>query len=285
MSNKSNQKSSKKNAKSFFAEMNMMSVSATIGLVVLVIICFSLYGLMSSSPKKIVKIIDDADIFTAEQIEELEDEAKALSKKKDINVILVTTRDKGDKYSNSDEDCKRYAGNVYKDKAIKTSLVNNSGILMLVDLTEDEPGRRFFWLYTYGTAYFAVSDDDCNDLFKSHKKELSNQEYFNVYKDLLDELDEFNYSSMTPVTIICLIIPAIITALISLYATAGASLDPKPASKQYKSAECTMRVENILTKSEKKYTPSSSGGSGISGGGGGFSGGGGGHSGGGGGRF
>lgn len=272
--------------KSFFGELNLMSLTATIGLVVLVIVCFVFYGLMSSSPKKKVMVVDDAEIFTENQIEELESSAKQLSKKKDINVVIVTTRDKGNKYTNSDEDCAKFAGDFYKKNCIKTSLVNNSGICILVDLTEDEPGRRFFWLYTYGTAYFAVSDDTCSDIFRSHKSDLSEQKYYEALEGILYDLDDYHYQNTAVVNFICLILPAALAALITSATMRAKKMDVRPASRVYKGDASSVKSNDIITKTEKIYTPQSSGSSG--GGGGGFSGGGGGgggHSGGGGGRF
>ena len=131
MSKKTADKSDKKI--SLFGEMSMMSAMAVVGLIVIVIACVAFYAFMSSSPSKKIRVDDDADIFTSRQINELEDMARELSSDKDINVIIITTRDKGRGYSNSDEDCAQFAGDYYADKCIKTSLVNNSGICMETD--------------------------------------------------------------------------------------------------------------------------------------------------------
>ena len=155
---------------SFFGEMSMLSVTATIGLVALVILCVAFTHLCLPPLRKKIRVDDDAGIFTRSQIGDLEDMARQLSRRKDINVVIVTTRDKGRGYSNSDEDCERFAADYYKKACIKTSLVNNSGICILIDLTIDEPGQRFFWLYTYGTAYLRsvmMNACHCYDLVAS----------------------------------------------------------------------------------------------------------------------
>lgn len=268
---------------SFFGELSMMSIMGTAGLIALVIACFAFYGFMSSSPSKKVRVDDDADIFTSREISELEDMAERLSRAEDINVVIVTTRDKGRGYSNSDEDCAKFAGDYYSRTCIKTSLVNNSGICILIDLTLDSPGNRFFWIYTYGTAYFAIDDDECYELFSSQRNLLGNEEYFDAISNIMDDLRDYNYESTALVTFFCLIIPAGLALLITAIATTPRSLDKKPESKFYQTPDSSIVLNDRVTKTRKIRHESSSGG-GYSGGGG-FSGGGGGHSGGGGGRF
>lgn len=267
---------------SLFGEMSMMSVTASILLILLVVACVAFYIFMSSSPKKKVRVDDDAQIFTSSEERELQELAEDLSEDKDINVIIVTTRDKGRGYSNSDEDCARYAGDYYADACIKTSLVNNSGICIFIDLTIDEPGQRFFWIYTYGTAYFAIDDDECTSLFQSQRSRLSEGDYYGALTRIFDDLEDYDYESVAPMTFFCLIIPAILSLFITWVATSPKGLDKKPASKNYMIPCEGLKLSDKVTKTRKIRHESSSGG-GYSGGG--FSGGGGGHSGGGGGRF
>ena len=269
------------NKVSFFGEMSMMSVMASIGLIALVIVCIAFYAFMSSSPSKKVCVDDDADIFTSSELRDLEDMAERLSREEDINVIIVTTRNKGRAYSNSDEDCAEFAGDYYADKCIKTSLVNNSGICILVDLTLDYPGQRFFWIYTYGTAYFAVDDDECTELFRGQRDHLSNGEYYEALSNILDDLGDYDYENMGYVSFFSLIIPAILAFLATLIATTPRSLDKKPESKFYSTSDSKLELVDNVVRTRRIKHESSSGGGGFSGGGGG----GGGHSGGGGGRF
>ena len=272
------------NAKiSLFGELSLMSVSASIGLLVIVILSFCFYVFMSSSPDKKVIVDDEADIFTRDEIAELEDKAESLSRAEDINVVIVTTRDKGRGYSNSDEDCAKFAADYYGEHCIRTSLVNNSGICILIDLTLDEPGQRFFWIYTYGTAYFAIDDDECVSLFNSQRSLLSSGDYYGALNRILRDLKDYNYSSTGALTFFCLIIPAGIAWVITMIATSSKSLDKKPDSKQYRASKSTLDRKEKVLKSRRIRQESSGGYSGGHSGGGGF--GGGGHSGGGGGRF
>ena len=267
---------------SLFGEMSMMSVTASVMLVLLVAACVAFYVFMSSSPKKKVRVDDDAGIFTSEQERELQELAEELSDDKDINVIIVTTRDKGRGYSNSDEDCAKFAGDYYADCCIKTSLVNNSGLCIFIDLTIDQPGQRFFWIYTYGTAYFAIDDDECTRLFQNQRGRLSEGDYYGALTRIFDDLEDHDYESVAPVTFFCLIIPAILSLFITWIVTSPKGLDKKPASKNYMIPCEGLKLNDKVTRTRKIKHESSSGG-GYHGGG--FSGGGGGHSGGGGGRF
>ena len=270
---------------SLFGEMSMMSVMGTIGLIALVIVCFAFYGFMSSSPKKRVSVVDDADVFTSRELRDLQDMAEDLSRSEDINVVIITTRDKGRGYSNSDEDCAQFAEDYYADTCIKTSLVNNSGVCILVDLTLDSPGNRFFWIYAYGTACFAIGEDECYELFNSQRSALSDQEYYEALSNILDKLDKYDYQSTALVTFLCLIVPALLAWAITAIATVPRNLDKKPESKVYETPESSLVLDDRVTRTRRIKHESSSGG-GFSGGGGGFSGGGGGgHSCGGGGRF
>ncbi len=268
---------------SMWGEMSMMSVAAVIGLIVLVIACVAFYLFMSSSPKKHVVVDDDANIFTSEQEHELEELASRLSKNEDINVVIVTTRDKGRGYTNSDEDCARYAAYYYDKTCIKTSLVNNSGICIFIDLTLDQPGQRFFWIYTYGTAYFAIDDDECTSMFQRQRSELSEGNYYEALENIFDDLEDYDYDSVAAVSFFCLMIPALLSLFLTWICTSPRSLDKKPESKQYEIEGSSIKLADTVVKTRKIKHESSSGG-GFSGGGGGFSGGGG-HSGGGGGRF
>ena len=159
--NELNQDQGKGPKLSVLSELNGASIGVGIALICIIIASVVFYIFMNLSPKKTVKVVDDADLFTSEEMDNIEDAAKKLSKEKDINVVIVTTKDKGKGYSNSDDDEKRFAEDYYM-KSVKTvPLQNNSGVCILIDVTLDYKGGRFFWLYTYGTAHFAVDDDEC----------------------------------------------------------------------------------------------------------------------------
>lgn len=286
--NEMNQNQGKGPKLSVLSELNGASIGVGIGLICIIIASITFYIFMNLSPKKTVKVVDDANLFTSEEFEEIEDAAKKLSKDKDINVVIVTTNDKGKKYSNSDEDEKRFAEDYYMDNVKTVPLQNNSGVCILIDVTLDYEGGRFFWLYTYGTAHFAVDDDDCYSLFRKYLSVLGAGEYGTAVKGITYDLNKFSYQSYGAIVFFTIIIPVGMAFVISSLATPRRRLDKLPAISTY-SGHAVNKVEkqDVFTGKRVIHHESSSGGGGFSGGGGGgFSGGGGGgFSGGGGGRF
>ena len=273
---------------SIWSELSGASIGVGIGLLVLVIFAVIFYVFMNLSPAKKVKVDDYAEIFTDAEEAELADLAAKLSAEKDINVVIVTTRNKGDGYTNSDSDCAKYAGDYYMRNVNTVPLQNNSGVCILVDLSIDEDGQRFFWLYTYGTAHFAVDDDNCSRLFYNNKELLGRKEYAHALSNILDSLGNYSYQGYGAIVFFTIIIPILAGLLITKIATPSRKLDPVPAMSTYK---VTNTNKDILSSDVFKYNTvvrlesSSSGGGGFSGGGFSGGGGGGGFSGGGGGRF
>ena len=287
--NEMNQSQEKAPKLSVLSELNGASIGVGIGLICIIIASLLFYIFMNLSPAKTVKVVDDADLFTSQEIDDITDAAKKLSKEKDINVVIVTTNDKGKKYSNSDEDEKRFAEDYYMDHVKNVPLQNNSGVCILIDVTLDYQGGRFFWLYTYGTAHFAVDDDDCYSLFRKYLDKLGNGEYGAAVEGITKDLSKFSYQSYGAIVFFTIIIPEGLALVITMLAAPRRRLDKVPAISTY-SIPGTNRVEKKDTFLKKKvihHESSSGGGGGFSGGGGGgFSGGGGGgFSGGGGGRF
>ncbi|SCW69744.1 Uncharacterized membrane protein YgcG, contains a TPM-fold domain [Ruminococcaceae bacterium YRB3002] len=277
--------------RSMFGEFSLLSGGMLAGVIALCVLSIALYIYLSLPISKKVVVDDKADIFSSSELDDIEAAAKKLSKAKDINVVLITTRDKNHdlkssyKYSDSDEDCNKFAHDYYYDKAAPHKLRDNSGICILVDLSIDEPGMRYFRLFTNGTAYYAVSNEDCDRIFRNYRGELAECEYYTAISGVLKDLGKYSFTSYGFVTFFCLIGPALLALLICFAGLRKGKLDKAPQYKEYLSeSEGVQANENFLRqKVVVTYdSDSSSGGGGFSGGGGG---GGGGHSGGGGGRF
>ncbi|MBO4578926.1 MAG: TPM domain-containing protein [Clostridiales bacterium] len=281
-----NTRKEKREKISIWGEVSTLSVVATAILIAIIVGCLALYIVMNIPPKKTYKVIDDANIFTQEEEKELTDKIGSMSRSKDINVIILTTRDKGKGYTNSDEDCQQYVTDYYTKNIVDNPFRNHSGFCILVDLSIDEDGQRFFWLYTYGTAHFSVDDDDVMDIFRSHKGDLSSQKYYNAIYGILNDLTHYNYQNQSAVVFFSLIIPAALAALIAFAGVRSKRLDPKPRVEQYMDREQTeVEVTDKLVKTRRIVMSDGGGGGGSGFSGGGFSGGGGGFSGGGGGGF
>ena len=291
--NELNQNQGKAPKLSVLSELNGASISVGIALICIIIASVVFYIFMNLSPKKTIKVVDDADLFTSEEIDNIEDAAKKLSKEKDINVVIVTTNDKGAKYSNSDEDEKRFAEDYYM-KSVKTvPLQNNSGVCILIDVTLDYKGGRFFWLYTYGTAHFAVSDDECMSLFRRYLSQLGEGEYGTAVEGITKDLNDYSYQSYGAIVFFTILIPIGMSLLSTFVVSPRRRLDRLPAISTYSipGSNIVDKSDNFVSKRVIHHESSSSGGGFSGGGGGGFSGGGfsggggGGFSGGGGGRF
>ena len=287
--NEMNQNGEKSPKLSVLSELNGASIGVGIGLISIIIASLVFYIFMNLSPAKTVKVIDDANLFTSTELEDITKSAKKLSKEKDINVVIVTTKDKGKKYTNSDEDEKRFAEDFYMENVKTVPLQNNSGVCILIDVTLDYQGGRFFWLYTYGTAHFAVDDDNCYSLFRKYLSELGSGEYGTAVNGITNDLMKYSYQSYAAIVFFTIIIPIGLSFAVTGMASPRRRLDKMPAISTY-SIPGSNRVEKQDTFKSKKviHHTSDSGGGGFSGGGGGgFSGGGGGggFSGGGGGRF
>ena len=230
MSKKNTNKSTKL---SIWSELSGASIGVGIGLLVLVIFAVFFYIFMNLSPAKKVRVDDFAEVLSENEEKDLKDLASKLSADKDINVVIVTTRNKGDGYTNSDEDCAKYAGDYYMRNVNTVPLQNNSGVCILVDLSIDEDGQRFFWLYTYGTAHFAVSDDNCSRLFYNNKELLGRKEYGHALSNILDSLGNYSYQGYGAIVFFTIIVPILAGLLITKIATPSRRLDPVPAMSTY----------------------------------------------------
>lgn len=216
--------------KSIFAELNSLSITAGIMIFLLMLACIAGYIYLLVPTPKTVRIEDGADVFTQEEIEDLKDAAKDLSKRRDMNVIIITTRDKGAGYSDSDEDCAEYCLDQYDEIVRKNTIKDNSGMCIFLDLTHDAPGERFFWMYTYGSTYLAISDSAINNIFARAKSNgLEDLDYARAMNFIIDEVGShaWNKESELGGTIVAAIIPLVIAIMI-YKKTGKVVIDKKP---------------------------------------------------------
>lgn len=270
----------KEGRRSLLAELNFVSGLAIAGIAAIIVLCFAIYFAMTRSPKKSVIITDDARILSEQQEREIREEAELLSKRKNINVVIITTRDKGSGYSNSDEDCNQFAEDYYREQVAKSYFRDNSGICILVDLTIDVPGQRYLRIFTNGSAYYAVDNSECDRIFEHSKLELSLELYGEAIMDMLCCFEIYDFSSAAVfMNALTIIIPFVLTLILTRIFTRKKKLDPIPPSGEYMAGVKKRDFKNEFIDKKTVVTHHSSSGSGGGGGGGG------GHSGGGGGRF
>lgn len=228
-------KTEKKIRKSIFAEFTLLSGGALVLILGLIALCVFFYIYMAVPPSKKVILRDDADILSEEEESRLLELEKHLSSDEDINVLIVTTRNKGEGYTNSDEDCARYAGDFYKENAMSKYFKDNSGICILLDYTLDRPGQRFFWLYTYGTAHYQMPDAVVTEIFNDQMPDLIEGRICEALENILEEVDagKIRSTEITGLYVILAAVPLLLSGFVLFWILRPRRLDPAPDSSAY----------------------------------------------------
>lgn len=262
---------------SALSEFSALSAVLIVVMVVGMLLSLAFYIWMAIPPSKVYKLDDDANLFSENEEEELLSLMKSISRKKDINVMVITTEDKGSGYGNSDGDSVRYAQDRFKDLAKFQPFKDNSGVLIMVDME-----NRFFYIVTYGTAKASITNNECDSIYNRQLSFLQQGEYFTAIRRSLEEVADHNFTSglliftyasfiIGPIGIVALVIKILLRRKRSKI-----TVD----HRTYFDAKNSVNVgdEDIFEKETVSVTYHSSGSSGARGGfsGGGFSGGGGG---------
>ncbi len=162
-------------------------------LVIGMILSIVIYILMVVPPAKVYKLEDDADLFSDDEEDEIRTLARNISRGKDINVIIVTTADKGESYGGySESESIRYAQDQFKELTKFEPFRDNSGVLIL---TEIEGDYRFFYIVTFGTARASIIDTECDEIFYRHKSLLQSGDYAAAVQGSLEEIKNHNFTS------------------------------------------------------------------------------------------
>lgn len=120
-------------------------------------------------------VFDYAEVLTDDEELELQYRCEKLSEKLDMDVVIVSARDRGDK---SDVE---YADDFYDYGGYK-----ESGILYLID--EDDGGGVYF--STCGLAMVYLDDYDIEDLIDAVWDEFANYDYFGSAEDYLKYVED-----------------------------------------------------------------------------------------------
>jgi len=272
---------------SALSEFSALSAGIIVAVVIFAIVSVFAYAFMTQPPKKMVDIEDKAGLLSKEEESDLLKRAKKIRSDKQINIIIVTTDDKGSKYDYGDEGSKEFAIDKYNDLAKTIPFKDNSGIIFLIDME-----NRYMYIYTYATAHAVIPDEECTAMFESVQSMLTGEEYAEALDSLLDQVEDRNFvSGAFLIYILYIVGPLAITALVvftvlhrkrnKITVNQTTYLDPA-ASAENEDQDIFLRKTTSIT-----YASSGSGisGGGFRGGGGGGFGGGGGRGGGGGGHF
>lgn len=272
---------------SALSEFSLLSVGIILAVILLAAAGTASYIFMLQPPAKTYAMEDRADLLSPSDEKRIALLAKDLSWKKQINVIVVTTADKGAAYPQDDEGSAEFAGDKYAQLAHTKSFKDNSGVLLLLDME-----NRYIYVYTYGTAHVAVTNEECIEMTDLVVPSLRNGQYADAFESLISQISYNDFFSGTLVLVYALRIlgPLVIITVVLLIA---AHRKRNKITTDYYSyldmshTKDTGDQDVFDHKTVTVTTTSSSSGFSGGGGGGGFSGGGGGggHSGGGGSHF
>lgn len=274
---------------SALSEFSALSAGIVTVLLILFVFSVAFYIWSAIPPSKTYKVEDDAHLFSASEEKAILSQARRISRDKDINVMIVTTDDKGSGYDWSEEGSAEFAQDKFKELTKFKTFRDNSGVLILIDME-----YRFFYICTFGTAKASITNGECTDIYESMLPELQSDEFAEAVEGSLDQVEDHEFfSGLLVFTYASFIVgPLLIVFLVLWILSHKRRTKVTVTHKTYFDSGSTTNVEDqdIFERKTVTVTTSSSG-SGISGGGfsgGGFSGGGGGGGGsfgGGGGRF
>ncbi|MEI8200786.1 MAG: TPM domain-containing protein [Eubacteriales bacterium] len=267
---------------SAFSEFSVLSAGILTVVVALAVLAVLFYAFMMRPPVKTYALEDGADLLSKTEEKKIAGLAENLKDKKQINVIIVTTDDKGSGYVNDDEGSASFAADKYSELAHSQSFKDNSGVLILIDMQ-----NRYVYVYTYATAHAAVSNDECLQMTANVSPLLTDAKYSSAVESLIEQISDNDFFSGALVMVYVLYIagPLAIVAAAVLIAKNKKRNKITTAYNTYLDLSKTKDTgdQDIFDHKTVTVTTTSSS-SGFSGGGGGFSGGGG-HSGGGGSHF
>ena len=268
---------------SALSEFSVLSAGILTVVVVLAVLAVFFYIFMMRPPVKTFALEDGAGLLSKTEEKKIAGLAENLKDKKQINVIIVTTDDKGAGYVNDDEGSASFAADKYSELAHSQSFKDNSGVLILIDMQ-----NRYVYVYTYATAHAAVSNDECLQMTANVSPLLTDAKYSAAVESLIEQISDNDFFSGALVMVYVLYIagPLVIVVVAVLIAKNKKRNKISTAYNTYLDLSKTKDTgdQDIFDHKTVAVTTTSSS-SGFSGGGGGGFSGGGGHSGGGGSHF
>ena len=142
-------------------------------LCILFLFCFSLVSIPTFATADI-KVYDYANLFSTEELEELEATAKTLSETYQLDVGIVTTNDAEGKTAEA------YADDFYDNKGYGYGS-NADGLLFLMDMD-----NRKIWIFTCGLGIQYFTDARIEKILDSLYEYVSNADYYGAANDFLE---------------------------------------------------------------------------------------------------
>jgi len=200
---------------SALSEFSALSAGILVVVAILAVFAVASYVYMLRPPVKTSALEDRADLLSESEVEDIAGLAENLSNKKQINVIVVTTSEKGGQYAYGDEGSEAFASDKYVELANGQSFKDNSGVLLLVDME-----NRYVYIYTYATAHAAVTNEECIQITDSVVYLLQQEQYASALESMIGQISDNDFFSgaLILVYILYIIGPLAIAAIVLLIA-------------------------------------------------------------------
>lgn len=162
--------------------MNTYKLNLIKGMVLLIMMFFMINHQsvsVSATVPSIIKLFDNADLFTMEEEKELEQKIEELEQKMDVDVVIVTINDADGKSSQD------YADDYFDDGYFGKGS-SHDGILFLIDMD-----NRQLTISTSGSMIRYMTDDRINKTLDSVSTHASSQDFYKAAVSFLDNTYQY----------------------------------------------------------------------------------------------
>lgn len=125
------------------------------------------------------RVYDDAGLFTAEEVQKIEEKIESLKERIPYDVVIVTTDNAGGK------DAMTYADDFYDDNGFGTG-DDKSGVLLLIDMD-----NREIWISTCGEMIYILTDERIDKILDKVYIGVSAQDYNNAVRRFLNQTEDY----------------------------------------------------------------------------------------------
>ena len=132
-----------------------------------------------ASETDLPKVVDNGNLLTTEEENQLEQRARSLTETLEIDIIIVTVN------SLDGKDVQAYADDYYDNNGYGIG-PDYSGVLMMLAMD-----TREWAISTCGDAIYALTDYGLEALFRSMANDLSEGEYYSAFDTYLNELPRY----------------------------------------------------------------------------------------------
>ena len=147
---------------------------------VIILLCFAVFtGIYRSVFAREARIVDDAGLLTEKEVSALDERARELTEKYDVDVVIVTVQTLNGK------NCEAYADDYYDENGYGIGS-DYSGILLLFSME-----YRDWAISTTGKAISVLSDSGIQSVFSAISPFLSENAYYLAFNSYMDALEAY----------------------------------------------------------------------------------------------